>query len=43
MSEKMEETTTVEQVDINLDDIFSGAPGADSVVTPEIKKFAKKN
>ena len=38
MSEKMEETTTVEQVDINLDDIFSGAPGADSVVTPDTKK-----
>jgi len=38
MSEKMEQTTTIEEVDINLDDIFNGAPGASSVVTPDTKK-----
>ena len=27
--------TTVEQVDIDLDDLFGGAPGSDSVVLPE--------
>ncbi len=36
MSEKMEQTT-VEQVDINLDEIFSGAPGAGSIATTEVK------
>jgi hypothetical protein len=40
MSEKMEQTTTVQEVDINLEEIFSGAPGAGSVVTPE--KHTKK-
>ena len=29
------ETTNVEQVDINLDEIFSGAPGAGSITLPE--------
>ena len=38
MSEKMQQTTTVKEVDVNLDEIFNGAPGADSVVTPETKK-----
>ena len=38
MSEKMQQTTTVQEVDVNLDEIFNGAPGADSVVTPETKK-----
>ena len=40
MAEKVEQTTTVDKIDINLDEIFSGAPGADSVVTPE--KTTKK-
>ena len=35
MSEtKPNEQTTVQQVDINIDDIFGGAPGADSIVLP---------
>ena len=35
MSEtKPTEQTTVQQVDINIDDIFGGAPGADSIVLP---------
>ena len=40
MSEKMKDTTTVESVDVNLDEIFNGAPGADSIVTSdkEVKK-----
>jgi hypothetical protein len=42
MSEKMEQTTTVQEVDVNLDEIFSGAPGAGSVVTPE-KETKKPN
>jgi hypothetical protein len=29
-----EQQTTVSQVDINIDDIFGGAPGADSIVLP---------
>lgn len=33
--EKNMETTNVEQVDINLDEIFSGAPGAGSITLPE--------
>ena len=33
----MKQTTTVQEVDVNLDEIFNGAPGADSVVTPEKK------
>ena len=31
------DTTSVEQVDINLEEIFSGAPGADSITLPEEK------
>ena len=42
MSEKMEQTTTVQEVDVNLDEIFNGAPGAGSVVTPE-KETKKPN
>jgi hypothetical protein len=40
MSEKMKDTTTVESVDVNIDEIFNGAPGADSIVTSdkEVKK-----
>ena len=35
MSEtKPTEQTTVQQVDINIDDIFGGAPGADSIMLP---------
>lgn len=33
--EKNMETTNVEQVDINLDEIFAGAPGASSITLPE--------
>ncbi len=29
------ETTSVEKVDINLDEIFAGAPGASSITLPE--------
>ena len=29
------DTTSVQQVDVNLDEIFSGAPGADSITLPE--------
>ena len=42
MAEKMEQTTTVQEVDVNLDEIFSGAPGASSVVTAE-KETKKPN
>ena len=40
MAEKMKDTTTVESVDVNIDEIFNGAPGADSIVTSdkEVKK-----
>ena len=41
MSEKMQQTTTVQEVDVNLDEIFNGAPGADSVVTPETEKVLR--
>lgn len=35
----MSETkTSISQVDINIDDIFGGAPGADSIVLPEEEK-----
>jgi len=36
----MKDTTTVESVDVNIDEIFNGAPGADSIVTSdkEVKK-----
>ena len=32
---KTVEKTKVEKVDVNLDDIFGGAPGAESVTLPE--------
>jgi hypothetical protein len=35
MSETKTEQTEVSQVDINLDDIFGGTPGADSVMLPD--------
>jgi len=35
MSDKPTEQTVVSQVDINLDEIFGGTPGADSVMLPE--------
>ena len=46
--EKNMESTSVEQVDINLDEIFSGAPGADSITLPEEKEkkpnmFSREN
>ena len=33
-----ESKTSVSQVDINIDDIFGGAPGADSIVLPQEEK-----
>jgi len=41
--EKNMDTTSVEQVDVNLDEIFSGAPGADSITLPEEKEKGKPN
>ena len=41
--EKNMDTTSVEQVDVNLDEIFSGAPGADSITLPEEKENSKPN
>lgn len=35
--------TNVQDVDINLDEIFSGAPGASSVTLPEEKEEKKPN
>ena len=35
MSETNMETTNVEEVDVNLDEIFNGAPGAGSITLPE--------
>ena len=35
MSELPTNQTEVSQVDIDLDDIFGGTPGADSVMLPE--------
>ena len=35
MAEQSAETTSVEQVDVNLDEIFNGAPGASSVTLPK--------
>jgi hypothetical protein len=42
MSENVQQTTTVEEVDINIDAIFNGAPNADSIVTP-IENTKKPN
>jgi hypothetical protein len=44
-AETTQETTTVEQVDIDLDNIL-GTPGAESIMLPEDKKpsmFSKGN
>lgn len=38
MSDKPTEQTVVSQVDINLDEIFGGTPGADSVMLPETEE-----
>ena len=35
--------TSIQDVDINLDEIFSGAPGAASVTLPEEKEETKPN
>ena len=37
MADKTVETK-VEQVDVNIDEIFSGAPGGDSITLPEEEK-----
>ena len=42
MSEKNMETTNVEEVDINLDEIFNGAPSANSITLPT-EKNQKQN
>ena len=39
--EKNMDTTSVEQVDVNLDEIFNGAPGADSITLPEKTEESK--
>lgn len=39
--EEPQESTTVEQVEVNIDEIF-GQPGADSVMLPEEEKKKKK-
>jgi hypothetical protein len=41
--EKNMDTTSVEQVDVNLDEIFNGAPGADSITLPEKTEESKPN
>jgi hypothetical protein len=40
--EEPQESTTVEQVEVNIDEIF-GQPGADSVMLPEEEKEEEKN
>ncbi len=42
MSEQMNETTNVEEVDVNLDEIFNGAPGASSITLPKEEDTPKK-
>lgn len=42
MSENMNETTSVEEVDVNLDEIFNGAPGASSITLPKEEDTPKK-
>ena len=37
MAENKTQDTTVEQVDINIDELFAAAPDADAIVTPEAK------
>ena len=44
-TENKSQDTTVEQVDINIDELFAAAPDADAIVTPETKPksiFSKK-
>ena len=45
MSEKenMEQTEVKKNVDVNLDEIFNGAPGADSITLPEENSSKKPN
>ena len=43
--ESKTQDTTVEKVDINIDELFAAAPDADAIVTPETKPkniFSKK-
>ena len=45
-TENKSQDTTVEQVDINIDELFAAAPDADAIVTPETKPksiFSKKD
>ena len=42
MSETNMETTSVEEVDVNLDEIFNGAPGAGSITLPKEEEENKK-
>ena len=45
MADNKTQDTTVEQVDINIDELFAAAPDADAIVTPEVKPkniFSKK-
>jgi hypothetical protein len=37
MADNKTQDTTVEQVDINIDELFAAAPDADAIVTPETK------
>ena len=41
-TEKNQETT-VEQVDINIDELFAAAPDADAIVTPDVEEKKSKN
>ena len=41
-TEKNQETT-VEQVDINIDELFAAAPGAGAIVTPDVEEKKNKN
>ena len=43
MSENNMETTNVEEVDVNLDEIFNGAPGASSITLPKEETTKKPN
>ena len=36
--ENKTQDTTVEKVDINIDELFAAAPDADAIVTPETKQ-----
>ena len=37
MADNKTQDTTVEKVDINIDELFAAAPDADAIVTPENK------